>query len=150
VTLVLIIGLGTLAALGWQQFFTEFHRIFFAAGSWTFALEDTLIRLFPGQFWIDAGLVIGALVLITAVVTLILTWPTRRRRGLGPARKGRKGGKSEDEADADDAAEAVTVRPANLLPRSGNAHLAVQLLNFSVKILDDGGPLEFEGGGQVP
>jgi len=114
VTLVLIIGLGTLAALGWQQFFTEFHRIFFAAGSWTFALEDTLIRLFPGQFWIDAGLVIAALVLITAVVTLILTWPTRRRRGLGPARKGRKGGKSEDEADADDAAEAVTVRPANL------------------------------------
>ncbi|MFE4545498.1 TIGR01906 family membrane protein [Arthrobacter sp. NPDC056727] len=114
VTLVLIIGLGTLAALGWQQFFTEFHRIFFAAGSWTFALEDTLIRLFPGQFWIDAGLVIGALVLITAVVTLILTWPTRRRRGLAPARKGRKGGTAEDEADADDSAETDTARPVNL------------------------------------
>jgi integral membrane protein (TIGR01906 family) len=114
VTLVLIIGLGTLAALGWQQFFTEFHRIFFAAGSWTFALEDTLIRLFPGQFWIDAGLVIAALVLITAIVTLILTWPTRRRRGLAPARKGRKGGKTEEAADADDAAEAGTARPANL------------------------------------
>ena len=114
VTLVLIIGLGTLAALGWQQFFTEFHRIFFAAGSWTFALEDTLIRLFPGQFWIDAGLVIAALVLITAIVTLILTWPTRRRRGLAPARKGRKSGKTEDETDADDAAEAETLRPANL------------------------------------
>lgn len=114
VTLLLIIGLGTLAALGWQQFFTEFHRIFFAAGSWTFALEDTLIRLFPGQFWIDAGLVIAALVLATAVVTLILTWPTRRRRGLAPARKGRKGGKAEDEADADDAPEPGSVRPANL------------------------------------
>ena len=55
VTLVLIIGLGTLAVLGWQQFFTEFHRIFFAAGSWIFALEDTLIRLFPGQFCPPAG-----------------------------------------------------------------------------------------------
>ncbi|HEY1155116.1 MAG TPA: DUF1461 domain-containing protein, partial [Arthrobacter sp.] len=33
ITLVLILGLGTLAALGWQQFFTEFHRIFFADGS---------------------------------------------------------------------------------------------------------------------
>ncbi|WP_087873286.1 TIGR01906 family membrane protein [Arthrobacter globiformis] len=114
VTLVLIIGLGTLAVLGWQQFFTEFHRIFFAAGSWTFALEDTLIRLFPGQFWIDAGLVIAALVLVTAVVTLILTWPTRRRRGLAPVRKGRKGEKAEDEAGADDSPEPGTVRPANL------------------------------------
>ena len=81
-TLVIILGLGALAVLGWQQFFTEFHRIFFASGSWTFALEDTLIRLFPGQFWIDAGIVIGGLVLLTALVTLILTWPTRRRRGI--------------------------------------------------------------------
>jgi integral membrane protein (TIGR01906 family) len=123
VTLVLIIGLGTLAALGWQQFFTEFHRIFFAAGSWTFALEDTLIRLFPGQFWIDAGLVIAALVLITAVLTLILTWPTRRRRGLAPARKGRKGNDAEgdaegrdvkDDAGADEAPRTGNVRPVNL------------------------------------
>lgn len=81
-TLVIILGLGALAVLGWQQFFTEFHRIFFASGSWTFALEDTLIRLFPGQFWIDAGIVIAALVLLVALVTLVLTWPTRRRRGL--------------------------------------------------------------------
>ena len=81
-TLVIILGLGALAVLSWQQFFTEFHRIFFASGSWTFALEDTLIRLFPGQFWIDAGIVIAGLVLLTALVTLILTWPTRRRRGL--------------------------------------------------------------------
>ena len=82
ITLVTILGLGTLAVLGWQQFFTEFHRVFFADGSWTFSLDDTLIRLFPGQFWIDAGIVIAALVLLTAIVTLILTWPTRRRRGL--------------------------------------------------------------------
>ena len=82
VTLVIILGLGTLAALGWQQFFTEFHRIFFASGTWTFALDDTLIRLFPGQFWVDAGIAIAALVLIAAVVTLVLTWPTRKRRGV--------------------------------------------------------------------
>lgn len=84
ITLVLILGLGTLAALGWQQFFTEFHRIFFADGSWTFSLDDTLIRLFPGQFWIDAGIAIAALVLVTSLVTVVLTWPTRRRRGLAP------------------------------------------------------------------
>jgi integral membrane protein (TIGR01906 family) len=82
IALAIILGLGTLAVLGWQQFFTEFHHIFFANGSWTFALDDTLIRLFPGQFWMDAGIVIGVLVFLAALVTLILTWPTRRRRGL--------------------------------------------------------------------
>ncbi len=82
VTLVIITGLGVLAVLGWEQFFTEFHRVFFANGTWTFSLQDTLIRLFPGQFWVDAGIVIGALVLLTSLVTLILTWPTRKRRGV--------------------------------------------------------------------
>ncbi|BCW39756.1 MULTISPECIES: TIGR01906 family membrane protein [Paenarthrobacter] len=82
VTLVIIIGLAVLAALSWQQFFTEFHRIFFANGTWTFSLEDTLIRLFPGQFWVDAGIVIGALVFIAATLTFIFTWPTKRRRGV--------------------------------------------------------------------
>jgi integral membrane protein (TIGR01906 family) len=103
ITLVLIIGLGVLAFLGWEQFFTEFHRIFFASGTWTFALQDTLIRLFPGQFWIDAGIVIAALVLLTAVVTLILTWPTRRRRGLPKAvKKGRKERQDDAESGAED------------------------------------------------
>ncbi|MFJ5861626.1 TIGR01906 family membrane protein [Pseudarthrobacter sp. NPDC092439] len=84
ISLVTILGLGTLGVLGWQQFFTEFHRVFFADGTWTFSLGDTLIRLFPGQFWVDAGIVIAALVLIASLVTLVLTWPTRRRRGLPP------------------------------------------------------------------
>ncbi|GGH89937.1 TIGR01906 family membrane protein [Arthrobacter liuii] len=92
ITLVLILGLGTLAALGWQRFFTEFHRIFFADGSWTFSLDDTLIRLFPSQFWMDAGIVIAGLVLLASIVTLVLTWPTRRRRGVP---------KQEKPADAD-------------------------------------------------
>ena len=83
--------------LGWEQFFTDFHRIFFANGTWTFTLQDTLIRLFPGQFWMDAGIVIGALVLLASLLTLILTWPTRRRRGLG-----KKAGTSKvTDADAD-------------------------------------------------
>ncbi|MGX1161839.1 integral membrane protein (TIGR01906 family) [Arthrobacter sp. SLBN-100] len=98
ITLVLILGLGTLAVLGWQQFFTEFHRIFFAEGSWTFSMDDTLIRLFPGQFWIDAGMVIAGLVLVTALVTLVLTWPTRRRRGLVKDSAGAAGDHSADQA----------------------------------------------------
>lgn len=99
-TLVIIIGLGVLAVLGWEQFFTEFHRIFFANGTWTFSLQDTLIRLFPGQFWSDAGIVIGALVLLAALLTLILTWPTRKRRGLPPRSAGKDKSADKDKNDA--------------------------------------------------
>ena len=101
VTLAIIIGLGSLAVLGWEQFFTEFHRIFFANGTWTFSLQDTLIRLFPGQFWVDAGIVIGGLVLLASLVTLILTWPTRRRRGLGKKAAASKDAGTDSGTDPD-------------------------------------------------
>lgn len=107
VTLAIIIGLGTLAVLGWEQFFTDFHHIFFANGTWTFSLQDTLIRLFPGQFWMDAGIVIGALVLLASVLTLILTWPTRRRRGLGKKAGSAKGAIADADPDATEAAAAA-------------------------------------------
>ncbi|WP_354230292.1 TIGR01906 family membrane protein [Arthrobacter bambusae] len=104
VTLVIIIGLAVLAALSWQQFFTEFHRIFFANGTWTFSLEDTLIRLFPGQFWIDAGIVIGALVFLVATVTFIFTWPTKRRRGAAD----KQDAEEETASGPEDAPEVVS------------------------------------------
>jgi integral membrane protein (TIGR01906 family) len=107
VTLAIIIGLGTLAVLGWEQFFTDFHHIFFANGTWTFTLQDTLIRLFPGQFWMDAGIVIGALVLLASVLTLILTWPTRRRRGLAKKAGSSKGAIADADPDAAEAAAAA-------------------------------------------
>lgn len=124
VTLAIIIGLGTLAVLGWEQFFTDFHHIFFANGTWTFTLQDTLIRLFPGQFWMDAGIVIGALVLLASVLTLILTWPTRRRRGLG-----KKAGRSRDttadagtDATAEDAPAAAGPAGSTGTEAEGTAH----------------------------
>jgi integral membrane protein (TIGR01906 family) len=110
VTLALIIGLGTLAVLGWEQFFTDFHRIFFANGTWTFSLQDTLIRLFPGQFWMDAGIVIGSLVLLASLVTLVLTWPTRRRRGLG--KKAAAKSKGADTEAGDGTAATAEAAPA--------------------------------------
>ncbi|MCZ2403259.1 TIGR01906 family membrane protein [Paenarthrobacter sp. Z7-10] len=87
ITLVLVIGLGILAFLGWETFFTDFHHIFFKNGTWTFYLDDTLIRLFPSQFWIDSGLVIGAAVFLVSTLTLAFTWPTKRRRQLSARAK---------------------------------------------------------------
>ncbi len=79
-TLALIVALGVLAVTGWEQFFTEFHKIFFADGTWTFYTDDTLIRLFPSQFWMDSGIFIGAFVLVVSSLTLAFTWPTKGRR----------------------------------------------------------------------
>ncbi|WP_240691621.1 TIGR01906 family membrane protein [Arthrobacter sp. CAU 1506] len=84
-TLILILVLGILGALNWQQFFTDFHRIFFADGTWTFYVDDTLIRLFPAQFWMDSGIVIALLVLMVSSLVLALTWPTRGRRNRSAA-----------------------------------------------------------------
>jgi integral membrane protein (TIGR01906 family) len=72
--------LGVLGAIGWERFFTGFHELFFSQGNWEFYLDDTLIRLYPPQFWVDAALVLGGLVLIACVLILVLTWPTRARR----------------------------------------------------------------------
>ena len=84
-TLLLVLVLGVLGALNWQQFFTDFHRIFFADGTWTFYVDDTLIRLFPAQFWMDSGIVIALLVLMVSSLVLALTWPTRGRRNRSAA-----------------------------------------------------------------
>ncbi|WP_431861955.1 TIGR01906 family membrane protein [Micrococcus terreus] len=78
--LVLMIAVAVLAVLGWEAFFAGFHSLFFADGTWTFAASDTLIRLYPNQFWIDAGIAVAGIVVLTALITLIATWPTRRRR----------------------------------------------------------------------
>lgn len=79
-TLVLMVGLTVTAILAWQTFFTQVHAIFFADGTWTFRADDTLIRLFPEQFWTDAAITVAALVVVVTVLTLVLTWPTKGRR----------------------------------------------------------------------
>ena len=79
-TLVGIVALTVLAVLAWQTFFTQVHALFFADGTWTFRADDTLIRLFPEQFWTDSAITVAVLVLAATVLTLILTWPTRARR----------------------------------------------------------------------
>jgi len=57
--LVLIIGL--FGAIAFWQLFTLFHALFFEGDTWMFEFSDTLIRLFPMQFWQDAFLWAGVI-----------------------------------------------------------------------------------------
>lgn len=60
----LIAIVGILAFVGWDTWFLIFHKLFFANGTWTFSYSDTLIRLFPQKFWMDAVFTISGLSLI--------------------------------------------------------------------------------------
>jgi integral membrane protein (TIGR01906 family) len=68
-----IIGVIVLMAVtAWDLFFTAFHDLFFESGTWRFAYSDTLIRLFPEQFWFDAALVIGILTTAGAIIVILI------------------------------------------------------------------------------
>jgi integral membrane protein (TIGR01906 family) len=73
-TLGVIAGIVAIAVANWDFFFSRFHQIFFEGDTWTFAYSDTLIRLFPEQFWFDAALAIGLLTVIGSLVALAAAW----------------------------------------------------------------------------
>ncbi len=73
VTLALIATIVIGALVDWEGFFVSFHELFFQNGTWYFPTSDTLIRLFPEQFWFDAALTIGGITVATSLVTLGIT-----------------------------------------------------------------------------
>jgi integral membrane protein (TIGR01906 family) len=72
--------------LQFRWFFVEFHHVFFQGESWLFPRSDTLIQLFPEQFWFDALetwlLLILAVSLALAIGTYI--WMRRKKRPASP------------------------------------------------------------------
>ncbi len=72
------------ALLGFDRFFTFFHSVFFAEGTWVFASDSLLIQLFPVEFWQTAAAALGAMVLAGAGLLGILALAMR-----GPAADGR-------------------------------------------------------------
>jgi integral membrane protein (TIGR01906 family) len=75
----LIAALVILALTAWNFFFDNFHRILFKGNSWEFSTSDSLIRLFPQQFWFDAAISIGFLTLLGAVLVIAGMWTWERR-----------------------------------------------------------------------
>jgi integral membrane protein (TIGR01906 family) len=72
-TLGLIFTIILLALTAWDTFFGGFHSIFFEEGTWQFFYSDTLIRLYPQQFWFDASLVVGGLTTLGAILILLIS-----------------------------------------------------------------------------
>ncbi|HET9905975.1 MAG TPA: TIGR01906 family membrane protein [Anaerolineales bacterium] len=76
-TSAMILTIALLAIFAWQSWFSIFHLFFFQPGSWLFSYSDTLIRLFPVNFWFDATLTISVLSLMGG---LSLAWMGRQWR----------------------------------------------------------------------
>ncbi|MGB1288377.1 MAG: TIGR01906 family membrane protein, partial [Aggregatilineales bacterium] len=73
-TLCTLISIIALVLGAWSVFFDTFHALFFEAGTWQFYFSDTLIRLYPQQFWFDASLIIGTLVMISTLLIFAGSW----------------------------------------------------------------------------
>lgn len=64
VTLVVLAVLAGFVNFDWL--FTQFHGLFFAAGTWEFPADSLLIQTFPEAFWATAGATWAALILLGA------------------------------------------------------------------------------------
>jgi len=74
VTVVLLVALVVFVLAGFDTFFTAFHRVFFSGDTWLFNYTDTLIRLYPVQFWFDAATAIGVMSLVETMVLGVFAW----------------------------------------------------------------------------
>ena len=74
----IILSIALLAIFGWQFWFETFHLFFFKPGSWLFSYSDTLIRLFPVEFWFDGTLTISALSLAGGILLALVGWRGKR------------------------------------------------------------------------
>lgn len=71
-TVIVLAIIGLLILLAWEFFFVQFHELLFPPGTWTFAYSDSLIRLFPEQFWFDIGVMISVTTLALGVLTALV------------------------------------------------------------------------------
>ncbi len=80
VTIGLIAAVLFFLAISFNQLFERFHQLFFADGSWVFYQSDTLIRLFPIEFWRDAFILVCVLTLAGASFILLIKVNIKKRQ----------------------------------------------------------------------
>ncbi len=73
---LLVVGLFIL--VGWEIFFVQFHELLFPPGTWTFSYTDSLIRLFPEQFWFDVGVLVSGGVFVAGLLVTALGYILRK------------------------------------------------------------------------
>ena len=77
-----VVGLFMLVT--WDSFFTRFHEVFFEGDTWRFPVTDTLIRLYPDEFWMGVAAWIAGLTVVLAALVWVLAgvWLRRVERSV--------------------------------------------------------------------
>jgi len=78
-TVGLIVAVLIMVIVSFNQLFEWFHKLFFEDGTWIFYQDDTLIRLFPLEFWRDAFVFVSVLTVLFAGVILLIGFICRKR-----------------------------------------------------------------------
>ncbi len=92
------------AVTDFDVFFTAFHGVFFRSGTWRFASDSMLIRVFPERFWETAGAAWAALVGAGAAALLVSARYVPKAASSGPLGSPEM---SSDEEDSSRMAEDV-------------------------------------------
>jgi integral membrane protein (TIGR01906 family) len=71
-TIALVIAGVVVAASDFSTFFSAFHSLFFASGTWLFPEDSLLIRTFPEKFWVWGGVGWGLATLTMAISYRVL------------------------------------------------------------------------------
>lgn len=79
-TMLVLLLIGLFIVLAWSIFFVQFHELLFPPDTWTFAYSDSLIRLFPEQFWFDFGVLLSGFAFLLGVAVTVLGAFLRRSR----------------------------------------------------------------------
>ena len=78
-TVIILVAIGLAILIAWPIFFVQFHELLFPPGTWTFAYSDSLIRLFPEQFWFDIGVLISGVTLALGILVALAGYVMSRR-----------------------------------------------------------------------
>jgi len=76
--------LGATMMFAWDRFFVDFHGVFFEGDTWRFAQTDTLLRLYPDEFWVGVAAWISGITVVLALLLLAgSTFALRRLPAAG-------------------------------------------------------------------
>ncbi len=64
--------LGIWAAIDFNGLFSQFHRVFFSQGNWTFPTDSLLICALPTDFWMGMGLIWLATSIIASILSILI------------------------------------------------------------------------------
>lgn len=85
-TVIVLAVIAMVILIAWPIFFVQFHELLFPPDTWMFAYTDSLIRLFPEQFWFDIGVLISVTTLLLGILTTLVGYAMSRRSQRATAR----------------------------------------------------------------